>query len=173
MEKQPYEVLDSSFNFQGRGSSTVQAKIRNLIDGSVLTKTFHAGDEFEEAEIEKKNAKFVYSHKDKFVFHEENKPSVRFELLKEAIGDSAGFLKQNETVEAIMFEGKLVNIFLPIKVQLRIKEAPPGIRGDRAQGGTKIAILETGTEINVPLFVEAGDIIEINTETGQYVKRVE
>jgi len=173
LEKQPYEVLESSFVFKGRGSSVVQTKIKNLITGNILSKTFHPGDNFEEAEIKKINVKFVYSHKGKFVFSEESNPSSRLELPKEVIGNSADFLKSNEIVEGMVFEGKIINISLPIKVQLKVTEAPPGIRGDRAQGGTKVVTLETGTTINAPLFVETGDIIEVNTESREYVRRIE
>jgi len=190
LDDQPYEVLDSSFVFKGRGSSIVQTKIKNLITGGVFSKTFHTGESFEEAEIEKIKVKFLYSHRDKFFFCEERNPSItelpkeakvkkrftsstRFELPKETIGQSYVFLKPNEIVEGLQFEGKIINIILPIKVQLKVVEAPPGIKGDRAQGGTKTITLETGAQINVPLFVETGDIIEVNTEKGEYVKRIE
>ncbi|MDP3996035.1 MAG: elongation factor P [bacterium] len=173
LEKQPYEVLESAFVFKGRGSSVVQTKIKNLILGNLLSRTFHPGDNLEEAEIEKINVKFVYLHKGKFVFSKEDNSSVRFELPKEVIGDSADLLKPNEVVEGMVFEGKIINISLPIKVQIKVTEAPPGIRGDRAQGGTKVVTLETGAQINVPLFVEQGDVVEVNTESREYVKRVE
>ena len=91
---------------------------------------------------------------------------------KAAIGGSAAFLKQNQIVEGIKFKGEIINISLPIKVHLRVSEAPPGIKGDRAQSGTKTVILETGAQINAPLFVESGDVIEVNTEKGEYVRRV-
>jgi len=170
---QPYEVLDSSLSFRGRGSSVLQTKIKNLITGNVISKTFHTGEELEEADIEKIRVKFIYHNKDKFFFCYEKDLSKRFDLTEEAIGFSAVFLKPNETVEGLQFKGKIINISLPIKVQLKVIEAPPGIKGDRAQGGTKTVKLETGAEINVPLFIEANDIIEINTEKGEYVRRVE
>jgi elongation factor P len=173
LEKQPYEVLDSSFVFKGRGSSLSKTKIRNLLTGNVISKTFHTGDNFKEAEIEKINVKFLYSHRDNYFFCWDNSPSSRFSLEKEIISQNSAFLKENETVEAIKFEGKIINISLPVKVNLKVVEAPPGVKGDRAQGGTKIAVLETGARINVPLFVEKGDVIEVNTEKGEYVKRAE
>jgi elongation factor P len=173
LDADPYEVLEYSFVYKGRGSSIVQTKIKDLLTGNVLSRTFHPGDQLEEAEIEKVNVKFVYSHREKFVFSEEKNPADRFELAKEIIGDSVVFLKQNQTVTGIKFKDKIINISLPVKVHLEVKEAPPGIRGDRAQGGTKIVTLETGAQINVPLFIEAGDIIEVNTEKGEYVRRVE
>jgi len=170
---QPYEVLESSFVFKGRGSSVVQTRIKNLITGNVISKTLHPGEEFEEVEIEKIKVKFLYSSREKFFFSKEKDPSFRFDLSKEVIGDAAAFLKPNEFVDGVQFQEKIINIILPIKVQLKVTEAPPGIKGDRAQGGTKTVTLETGANVDTPLFIEQGDVIEINTETGEYVRRVD
>mgnify|MGYP000866135906 FL=1 len=172
-ENEPYEVLEFFPIKKAQGRAIVQTKIKNLITGNVIEKNFHQGDVFKEAEVEKIKAKFLYSHRDKYVFCEESNPKNRFELTKEQIGESAKFLKPNQIVEGIVFEGKIININLPIKVQLKVVQSPPGIKGDRAQGGVKTVILETGAEINVPLFINENDIIEINTETGEYVKRVD
>ena len=173
LNEEPYEVISSSFVFKGRGGSVVQTKIKNLITGNTLSKTFHPGDRFGEAEIEKIKAKFLYSHRERFFFCGEKDSSDRFDLPKEVIGESYIFLKPNEIVEGIQFQKKIINISLPIKVQLKVKEAPPGVRGDRAQGGTKTVVLETGAELNVPLFIKTGDTIEVNTEKGEYTRRVE
>jgi elongation factor P len=173
LDDQPYEVVDSSFVFKGRGGSVVQTKIKNLITGNVISRTFHATDSFKEADIEMIEVKFVYSHKDKYVFSEVDNSSNRFELPKEVIGEGVVFLKSNEIVSGLSFNGKIINVSPPIKVQLEVTEAPPGVRGDRAQGGTKVVTLETGAQIDVPLFVEMGDIIEVNTELGEYVKRID
>ena len=172
-DNEPYEVLDSSFVFKGRGSSIVQTKIKNLITGNLLSRTFHPGENFEEAEIEKIKVKFIYSHQNRFFFSREVDVSFRFDLPKEVIGESSIFLKPNQIVEGVQFKEKIINISLPVKVQLKVAEAPPGVKGDRAQGGTKTVTLETGAKINTPLFIEEGDIIEINTETEEYVRRVE
>jgi elongation factor P len=173
INNEPYEILESSPMKKAQRRVVIQSKIKNLITGSVLDRNFHQGDVFEEAEIEKKEAMFLYVHKDRYFFSEKDNPSKRFDLGKELIGESARFLKPNQIVEEIQFKGKTINISLPIKVQLKVIEAPPGIRGDRAQGGTKTVTLESGAKINVPLFVEQGDVIELNTETGEYTRRVE
>jgi elongation factor P len=173
LDHQPYEIIEASFLFKGRGHSVLQAKLKNLIAGNLISKTFHPSDTFEEAEISKIEAKFLYSHRDKFFFCKEKDPSFRFELTKDQIGFGAQFLKANQKIEALQFKNKIINISLPIKVQLKVIEAPPGIKGQRAQAGTKPVTLETGATVNVPLFIETGDIIEVNTQTGQYVKRVE
>ncbi len=170
---QPYEIIESHPLFKGRGHSVLQSKLRNLITGEVISLTFHPSDSFEEAEISKFKAEFIYSHRGKFVFAKKENPRNRFEISEEQLGETKNFLKQGQEVEALLFKDKIVNIHLPIKIQLKVIEAPPGIKGNRAQPGTKQAVLETGAKINVPLFIEAGDIIEINTENLEYVRRIE
>ena len=147
--------------------------MRNLKTGSVFSRTFHPSDSFKEPDVSKIEAKFLYSHKDKYVFCEKDNSSQRFDLTSEQIGDRSNFLKSNQIVEALIFEGKVVNISLPIKIHLKIIETPPSLKGERAQAGTKTATLETGVKINVPPFIESGNTIEINTETEEYVRRVE
>jgi len=173
LEGEPYEVLEFQQMYKAQDAVVAKTKIKNLISGKVLEKTFHQGDYFEEAELEKIEVKFVYSNRGKFCFSEAKDPSKRFELTEEQIGSGFKFLKSNQTLTGIKFQDKIINIVLPIKVQLKVIEAPPGVKGERAQAGTKQVTLETGAQINVPLFVETGDIIEVNTETGEYVRRVE
>ncbi len=173
LNNQPHEIIEASSMFKARGHSVLQTKLKNLITGEVISKTFHPSDSFEETEITKITAKFIYAHRNKFIFSKEDNPSERFELSKGQIGSVIRFLKPDQVVVGIIFKDKVINISLPIKIQLKIKEAPPGIKGDRAQGGNKPVILETGTEINVPLFIKEGDIIEINTEKSEYVRRIE
>lgn len=172
IDGQPHEVMESNQMKKAQRRVVMQTKIKNLITGTISERNFHQGDMFEEADLEKFEAKFLYSHRDKFVFCDVNDPSKRFELRPEQVGGSAKYLRQNEIVEGAMFEGKIVSINTPIKVQLKVKETPPGVRGDRAQGGTKTAVLETGAQVQVPLFINEGDTIEINTETGEYTRRV-
>ncbi len=173
LDGQPYEVLE--FRQMGKAQDVVvaQTKIKNLINGKVIEKNFHQEDFFEEVEIEKMSAKFLYHHRGKFVFADLKNPAKRFELSETQIGEGAKFLKPNQEVTALIFQEKVINVSLPIKIQLKVEEAPPGIKGNRAQAGTKIITLETGAKINAPLFIEKGDIVEINTETGEYVRRVQ
>lgn len=168
----PYIVLEYNLIKRAGGQAVVKVKIKNLISGEFLTQTFHASDEFEEAEIEKTDAEFIYSHRGRYVFCEKGNKANRFELDENIIGDAKKFLKTGMDVKAIKFNNNIVGVELPIKVQLKVVSAPPGIKGDRAQGGTKQVEIETGATINVPLFVEEGDVIEINTETGEYIRRV-
>ncbi len=168
---EPWEVVDSTLNKVAQRRPTMQTKIKNLITGAVQEKNFQQGDIFQEADLEKVNIKFLYVNKGQYFFCKENNPADRFSFTEEQVGRSAKFLKTNTIVTGIIFNEKIINILAPIKITLKVKEAAPGVKGDRAQGGTKEAVLESGAIIQVPLFIEAGDEIEINTELGEYVKR--
>ena len=184
IDNQPYRILEASHLFKGRGHSVLQARLRNLISCNIISKTIHPSENFEEAEIKKIEAKFLYSYsvrekfsngasRRKFIFCKKDNPRDRFELLQEQIDRAVYFLKPGQEVQGLMFQDKIINIILPIKVKLKVIEVSPGIKGDRAQGGTKVIILETGAKINAPLFIKEGDIVEINTENGEYVRRIE
>jgi|SRR3989344_4283588 len=173
LDGEPYEVLEYEFLRMQQRKPVAKTKIKSLMTGKVHERNFHYSDNFEEAHIEKESVKYLYNHRGEFWFSEADNPSKRFTLKEDAIGEPAKFLKPNTEVTAVKFGDKIINIEIPIKMDLKVKEAPPGIRGDTAQGGTKAATLESGAIINVPLFVNAGDIVRVNTETGAYVERVE
>lgn len=173
LDGQPCEILEANSMKKAQRRPVVQTKIKNLLTGNVLERNFQQGEVFEEAEIIKLKAKFLYLHRDRYFFCEESNPSKRFELSLEQIGTQAKFLKPNQPIEALIFNEKIIGVVLPIKVNLKVTEAPPGVQGDRAQGGTKTVVLESGGTADVPLFVNEGDIIEINTDTGEYTRRVE
>jgi len=173
LDKEPYEILEARPLKKAQRRVVIQTKVRNLINGNVFSRNFHQGDIFEEAELLKTEAKFLYNNRGNYFFCEKDNPSKRFDLTGEQIGPQAQFLKANQIVEALIFQNKIINISLPIKVHLKIIEAPPGVKGGRAQPGTKQITLETGAKINAPLFIEKGEIIEVNTETGEYVRRIE
>jgi len=170
-EDQPWIVLEAQLLKMAQRRPVIQSKIRNLIDGRVQEKNFQQGDVFREADLQKHEIKYLYNTKGQFWFSEPNDPSKRFFFTEDQIGNQAKFLKPNGIVVGIEYEGKIINFRLPIKVELKVKDTPPGVKGDRAQGGTKEATLESGAVIQVPLFIEAGDTIEVNSETGEYVKR--
>jgi len=173
INNEPYEIIEASSMFKARGHSVLQVKLKNLITGNIISRTFHPSDIFEEAELSKIKAKFLYSHRGDYFFTEKDNPSKRFSLTKKQISPSVKFLKPNQEAKTIIFKEEIINISLPIKIQLKVKQAPPGIKGSRAQAGNKIVVLETGAEINVPLFIEEGDIVEINVEKSEYVRRIE
>lgn len=171
LDGEPYEVLEFGFMRMQQRKPVAQTKIKNLMTGKVLNRNFQHTDSFKEAEINYKKVKFLYSHRDKFVFCELNNPSARFELDTETLGDKTKYFKPNSEVEMVEFDGRLININLPIKMKFKVVEAPPSIKGNTAQGGNKQVKIETGAMINAPLFINEGDVIEINTQTGEYTGR--
>src|SRR3989338_6393561 len=131
--------------------------------------SFQQRDRLEAAEIETRLAVFIYERNGEWWFHDQKDKAKRFSVNGENMGESAQFLKPNTEVETLWFEGNLFRVKLPIKVELKVTEAPPDVRGNTAQGGSKIVTLETGATLNVPMFVKEGDQVRINTETGEYV----
>lgn len=172
-EGQPYMVLETHHLKMQQRRPVVQTKMRNLINGKILDRNFAQSDVFEEADVIKKNVKFLYAHRGQYWFSEEKDSSQRFELLEEVLGEQTKFLKPNTVLEAILFEDKVITVQLPVKMDFKVTEAPPAIKGDTAQGGVKQVKIETGAYVNAPLFIGEGDIIKINTETGEYVERAE
>lgn len=172
MDGAPYEVLETHFLRMQQRKAVVQTKIRNLITGKILDRNFQASDFFEEAEIERKSAMFIYESKGEYWFHEEGNPRNRFALDTELLGDQGRFLKPNTKVMTMVFDDKVIKVDIPIKMEFKVVEAPPAIRGNTAQGGTKQVTIEGGAKVNVPLFINEGETIRINTQTGEYVERV-
>jgi elongation factor P len=176
-EGEPYEVL-SSHVFRKQQRKPVNAtKMRNVLTGRIVEHSFHVSDKAEEADISKKEVKYLYTNKGEYWFAEPNNPSKRFELPAELIGDAGKFLKTNIIVDALLYDdgsedGKIIGLKLPIKMELKVTEAHPAVKGNTAQGGTKAVVLETGAEIQVPMFINEGDVVRVNTETGQYTERV-
>ncbi len=172
-EGMPYEVLEVQHLHIGRGSSSIQTKLKNLKTGQVLSRNFKPADIFEEADIEKRKVKYMYHHRGEYWFSEEQNPKNRFQLTEEQLGEIIHFLKPNTTVEALNFGGVIITVTLPIKMDFKVIEAPPAIRGNTAQGGNKTVTIETGAQVTAPLFINEGDIIRVNTQTGTYVERAE
>ena len=149
-----------------------QTKLRHLIRGNVIEHPFQQSDKLQEAEIETRPAVFIYERNVEWFFHDIKDKSKRFSVKDDMMGDSGKFLKDNTEVETLWFDEKLFRVKLPVKVDLKVVEAPPDVRGNTAQGGSKIVELETGATLDVPMFVKLGDVVRINTETGEYVERV-
>ncbi|MDP3710101.1 MAG: elongation factor P [bacterium] len=167
------EVLDASFSRMQQRKAVVQAKIRKLSSGKILETTFQPSDSFEEANIERRPLLFLYQHRDDYVFSDLKDKSKRFTIKEDFIGDKVKWLKPNTEVAAVFFGEKLLTLTLPIKMDFKVTEAPPGIQGDRATSGTKAVTIETGAVVQVPPFINEGDIIRVNTESGLYVERAE
>ena len=173
LDSEPYEVLSSHvFRMQMR-KPVNQTKLRGLKTGRVVERSFHQAETVVEADIEREDITFLYAHRGEYWFSEKGNPKNRFKLDESLVGDQAHFLKQNSDIEAIRFEEEVIGIKLPVKLELKVTEAPPAIKGNTAQGGTKQVTLETGAVVSTPMFINEGDVVRVNTETGEYVERVE
>ncbi len=168
-----YEVLSSHVMRKDMGKPSNRTKLRNLKTGKVAEVMFHAAERVEEADVESREVKFLYANRGEAWFCDANNPKDRFSLKEEVIADQLPFMKPNMLVEMRTWDGELLGVHLPIKMDFVIKDAPPAIKGNTVSGGSKQAMLETGAMISVPLFINPGDIIRINTDTGEYVERVE
>ena|SRR3989344_2928181 len=167
----PYEVI-ASHVFRKQQRKPVNAvKLRNLITGNIKEVSFHQSEKVEEAEISLRDIKYLYTNKGEFWFTEMNDPSNRFKFTEDFIGPAGKFLKAKMSVSVVIFDEKIIGVKVPIKVELKVTDAPPAVKGDTAKGGTKQITLESGAIINAPLFINAGEIIIVNTETGDYVER--
>ena len=173
VDGQPYEVLDSHVFRKQQRKPVNQTKLRHLITGKVTEMAFHVSEKVEEAELSTREVKFLYVNKGEYWFCDPKVPSDRFKLDEEMLGVSIKFVKPNDILNAIIFNEEIIGVKVPIKVELKIKEAAPAVKGNTVSGGTKSVVLETGAVMFVPLFINEGDIIRINTETGEYVERVD
>ncbi|HWH07196.1 MAG TPA: elongation factor P [Candidatus Paceibacterota bacterium] len=169
----PYEVLSSHvFRMQQR-KPVNQTKLRNLVSGKVIEISFHQSETVPEADISRMQALYLYTNRGESWFAEEGNPKNRFSFPEAAVADKIKWLKQNSPVEVLLFRESPITITIPVKVDLIVKEAPPAIKGDTATGGNKLVTMETGAGVLTPLFINEGDVIKINTDTGEYVERVE
>ena len=148
-----------------------QTRMRNVLNGKIIEHNFMISDILEEADIQKRDVKFLYANRGEFWFCDAKNPADRFKITEEILGTGAKFLLPNTLVKAIEYNGKAITVDLPVKMDFKVIEAPPSTRGNTAQGGTKQVKIETGAMINVPLFIDEGEVIRVNTETGEYVER--
>jgi len=150
------------------------AKMRNLRSGATVERTFTQSDKVNEAELETKKIKYLYTNpkNNEVMFCDPSNPSDRFVLTDGVLSNKLDYILENSVVEALEFNGDIISIKLPNKVNLKVAEAPPNIKGNTSAGGDKVIILETGLRVTTPLFVNIGDIIRVNTETGAYSERV-
>ncbi len=180
LDGEPYEVLHSHVFRKQQRKPVNATKLKNLITGSVREHSFGASDKVEEAEISSREITYLYSNRGEHWFCEKNDKSKRFKLEDTTVGNRINFMRPNDTISLLTFdddsgadgEGRIVGLKTPIKVELKVKDAAPAVKGNTAQGGSKKVVLETGYEIMVPMFVTEGDAILLNTDTGEYVERV-
>ncbi len=168
----PYEVISAHIFRMQKSKPVNQTKLRHLVSRKVTEISFHQNETVEEAETEKIDAMYLYTSRNESWFSEIDNPKNRFSFPSDVVQDQVQWLMPNSCVEVLTYEGDPVTITIPIKVDLEVKEAPPTIKGNTASGGTKPVILVTGAKINTPLFINTGDIVRVNTDTGIYTERV-
>lgn len=169
----PHIVLWSNHLKMQQRRPVMQTKLRNLRTGQVFEQNFQQGEVFAEADVNRLRVMFLFGHRGQFTFQEKENPKNRITFTAQQLGDTALFLKPNTEVDAIRFGEEILSIELPPKLDFKVVEAPPSIRGNTAQGGSKSVKIETGLTVQAPLFIEEGDIIRVNTQTREYVERVE
>lgn len=171
VDSKPYLVTYSQFNRKQQRKPVMRTKLKSLIDGSALEKTFLAGESFQFAEIERQRCQYLYKDADSAYFMN-NESFEQFSLPLDQVSESLQFIKDDTEVYVTFYEEKPIGVQPPIKAELKIIETPPGVKGDTATGGNKPATLETGMVVSVPLFINEGDVIEVNTESAEYVRRI-
>lgn len=173
LDGEPYLVLSAHVFRKQQNRPVNQTKLRHLRTGRVIERSFHQNETVAEATIERVPAVFAFRKRDTFHFHSPEDKSRRYTAPEDIVGDAAQYLIPETEVTLVFFDDALIGVELPIKVDLKVIDTPPNVRGNTAQGGTKPATLESGAEVIVPLFIEVGDVIRVNTQTGEYVERVE
>jgi len=167
-----WQVVEFQHVKPGKGSPFVRAKIRNVRTGAVLERTFDAGEKLPRAHLETREMQYLYNDGDMYTFMD-NETYEQITLNKEALGDGVLYLKENTVCLVQSFNGQIIGVQLPNTVVLEVVETDPGVRGDTATGGSKPAKLETGAVVKVPLFVQQGEKVVIDTRTGQYLQRAQ
>lgn len=166
-----YQILEFQHVKPGKGAAFVRTKLKNIINGGVVEKTFRPTEKFPKAHIERKDMQYLYTDGELYHFMDVETYD-QIALNEDAIGDSLKFVKENEMVKICSHKGNVFAVEPPLFVELAITETEPGFKGDTAQGATKPATVETGAVVYVPLFVEQGDVLKIDTRTGEYLSRV-
>ncbi len=166
-----YDIVDFQHVKPGKGGAFVRTKLKKLDTGGVIDKTFRAGEKFKVAHLDHKKLQYLYSDGTDLHFMD-NASYEQLQLSKDQVGDAVNYITEGMEIDASFHESKLLSITAPITVELKVIESEPGIKGDTATGATKPVKLETGLQVNVPLFINQDDTLKIDTRTGQYIERV-
>ncbi|MBN1891688.1 MAG: elongation factor P [Clostridiales bacterium] len=170
MDGQVYQVIEFQHVKPGKGSAFVRTKYKNVKTGSVVERSFNPNEKFEQAQLDRNDMQYIYSDGDLYYFMDQTTYEQR-PISKEDIGDSIRFLKEEMVCKVLSYQGEIFGVELPIVVELEITECEPGVKGDTATNATKIAVLETGATVKVPLFVNQNERIRVDTRTGEYIER--
>ena len=171
IEGELYNMVEYEHYKPGKGAAVVRTRLKSVKTGSTIDRTFRSGDKVDDVRLERRKMQFLYKSDDLYVFMD-TKTYEQFELGRETVGDAVKYLKENEVLDVLIAENSALGVELPIFVELAVAKADPGVKGDTVSGATKPVVLETGTSIQVPLFIETGEILKIDTRTGDYVERV-
>ncbi|HKI97635.1 MAG TPA: elongation factor P [bacterium] len=171
MDGDPWVVVDFQFVKPGKGNAFTRCRVKNMVTGAVLDKTWKSGEKLKPATMEERQMQYLYQDESGFHFMDQQSYE-QVTLTKDEVGDDAHFLLENSDVAVLLFNGRPISISLPNFVELEVVETDPGVRGDTATGGRKPATMSTGAVIQVPLFIERGEKLRIDTRTGDYVERV-
>jgi elongation factor P len=170
LEGDVYQIIEFQHVKPGKGSAFVRSKLRNVRTGAVIEKTFNAGEKIPKARIEKREVQYLYNDGKEYNFMDMESYD-QMAMTAEQLGDAVKYLKENMLIQVLTFQGKSIGVELPNFVELEVIDTAPGIKGDTASGGSKPATLETGTIVQVPFFINVGDKLQIDTRTGNYIKR--
>jgi elongation factor P len=165
-----WQVVEFQHVKPGKGAAFVRAKIKNLETGAVVERTWNAGEKVQEGHVDRRQMQYLYESEGAYCFMD-NETYEQLELQKETLGTAINFLKEEMNVTMMMFQNRVIGIDLPAAVELKVVETDPGVRGDTATGGSKPATLETGYVVKVPLFINEGEVLQIDTRTGDYIGR--
>ena len=170
IDGKPYTIVEFQHVKPGKGGAFVRTKLKNLETGQVLEQTFRSGAKVDIPDLEENNVQYLYQDGDSYVFMDNDTYDQLF-IAEEYLGDAVDYLKPNIDVKVVFFNGKPIGVELPITVELEVTDTEPGLKGDTATGATKNATLETGLVVQVPLFIEQGEVLKIDTRTGEYLER--
>lgn len=171
LEGEPYLIVDFLHVKPGKGGAFVRTKLKSLVTGNVIDRTFRSGEKVETPLLEEREMQYLYQEGDIYHFMDTD-TFEQITLTKDQLGEEGNFLQENLQVRILFHNGKPIGVELPFFVELKIVKTEPGVRGDTARGGSKPATVETGAVIQVPLFLNEGDIIRVDTRTGEYIERV-
>ncbi|OPY77577.1 MAG: Elongation factor P [Syntrophorhabdus sp. PtaU1.Bin153] len=171
LDDEPFVIVDFQHVKPGKGGAFVRTRIKSLMTGNVLDRTFRSGDKVDLPELEETQMEYLYKEGDKYYFMDTSSYDQIF-IDEKNLGDSKNYIKEGSVIEVLIYKGNPIGVEVQNFVNLKIVKTEPGIRGDTAQNATKPALLESGYTIQVPLFVEEGEVVKIDTRTGEYIERV-